>query len=114
MIQKKSPPPGDPKLWLQMRYLESAARSISDVDLALTDEMIARDTEAGNKGYATIMKGYPPPPWPCMPPSPCIKTLADLEEFIKLITRWQKRWCVGSGPSSWMPGSWGSTRSPSG
>jgi hypothetical protein len=97
MIQKKYPPAGDPRLWLQMRFLESSLRFGGDAQLALTDEMIKIDPDAGNKGYATTMKGFPPQPWPCIPPSPCIKSLADLEEFIKLVEKVAKEVVRGFG-----------------
>jgi hypothetical protein len=87
MIQKKSLPAGDSQLWLEMRRLENSWRSISDMQLALLDRMIAIDPDAGQKAYATIMKGFPPQPWPCVPPSPCTRSLEDLSKLIRLLGR---------------------------
>jgi hypothetical protein len=95
MIQKKSPPAGDSQLWLEMRRLENSWRSISDMQLAVLDAMIALNEEAGAKAYATVMKGFPPQPWPCVPPSPCVKTLADFRKFIELLEQLTKNTVKG-------------------
>ena len=83
MIQRKSPPAGDPRLWLEMRRLENSWRCISDIELALLDAMIVVNEKAGEEACAKMLMGIPPTPLPCLPPSPCRLSVSDLRDLIR-------------------------------
>lgn len=84
MIHHKSPQSGDSQLWLEMRRLENSWRAVSDIELALLDEMIAIDPDAGQ---ATISMGNPPTPLPCFPPTPCRLSVTDVRKLIRWLTQ---------------------------